>query len=327
MPPSRSAPFLSIVLTGRNDAYGSDFVGRFLRTLEFNHGELRARGIDHEFVFVEWNPPANRVWLADVARRSIPALTEDVFAAYVVDPRYHETLRLNPRLEFLEFTAKNVGVRRARGQFILTTNCDVYLGRRILARLEAQALDSGTVYRALRVDIQMNTDQSRVDWELLEDPRNFVRAEKTLRPPLYGGGAGDFILLDRAGFAEMRGFNEVYRVARIGLDHNFLVKAYSNGYPIEDIGGSVYHVNHPGSFRITRRIYSGREHEAPYGDSRWHATKVTYFNPEQWGLADAPSRDLGGGRTWIEFDWRAVPPLVDLKRVVLPPARVGLPDL
>ena len=43
-------PFLSIVVTGRNDGYGGDFNGRFLRTLAFNHDRLREHGVEHEFV-------------------------------------------------------------------------------------------------------------------------------------------------------------------------------------------------------------------------------------------------------------------------------------
>ncbi len=48
-------PYLSIVLTGRNDGYGGDFVTRFLATLQVNHRELTARGVSHEIVLVEWD--------------------------------------------------------------------------------------------------------------------------------------------------------------------------------------------------------------------------------------------------------------------------------
>ena len=313
-------PYLSIVLTGRNDGYGSDFSTRFIRTLQFNHRQLAAAGVAHEFVFVEWNPVADAPWLADMVRGEVPQVGEH-FRAYLVDPRYHDELALNPRLEFLEFPAKNVGIRRARGEFVLTTNCDIFLGRTVVELLSSRSLERGTLYRALRKDIKLGTDQSIVDWSLLEDERNHAGKPKVLRPPLYSGGAGDFMLLDRGSYAALRGFNEVYRVARILLDYNFLVKVYSNGYPIADLGGPVYHINHAGSFRITRRQYQGREHEAPWGDSRWPAARVTYVNPDTWGLGAAPERELGAGRTWLDFDWSAVPPLVDLQRIVMPPAR------
>ena len=84
------------------------------------------------------------------------------------------------------------------------------------------------------------------------------------------GGTGDFLLLDRETFHELRGFNEVYRRARMGIDANFVVKAFAEGVDIVDLGGPVYHVSHAGSYRASRDEYAGREAEAPWGDPRWH---------------------------------------------------------
>ena len=53
------------------------------------------------------------------------------------------------------------------------------------------------------------------------------------------------------------------------------------------------------------------------------ARSVVYENPDSWGLRDAPERSVGEGTTWLDFSWDAVPPLVDLRRLVLPPARLG----
>jgi hypothetical protein len=111
----------------------------------------------------------------------------------------------------------------------------------------------------------------------------------------------------------------------MGVDHNFLVKAFSTGVEIADIGGPIYHINHVGSYRVSRQDYIGREAEAPWGDSRWRYKDVVYENPSGWGLADAPVRDLGRGCWKLDFAWDVVPPMVDLSRVVLPVDRVGRP--
>jgi uncharacterized protein (DUF2126 family) len=168
-------------------------------------------------------------------------------------------------------------------------------------------------------------DTSRISWEMLEDPMNLEQPPHVLKPPLMGGGTGDFMLLDRASFHALGGFNEVYRVARIGIDQNFVVKALSGGLTVRDIGGPVYHVNHEGSYRLARVVYKNREAEAPYGDIRWHSKGVVYVNPPAWGLANAPERPLGDHTSALQFSWDAVPPLVDLRRVVLPVARIGHP--
>lgn len=318
-------PLISIVLTGRNDGYGGDFIARFHRTLSFNHRQLAARQIAHEILFVEWAPPRNAPYLFDLTRSAIRDVDWDVVSWYIVDPRYHAALSLNPRLEYLEFLAKNVAVRRARGRFVLTSNCDVYFGRHVLEVVRADGLQPGIVYRAPRFDIKFAADYSSLDWDVLEDPRNLDGLPQQLKPPFMGGGTGDFVLLDRPSFHEIRGFNEVYRAARFGIDHNVLVKALSSGLSIADIGGPVYHINHVGSYRLTADAYAGKEAEAPWGDSRWHSRGVVYSNPHTWGLSEAPMRP-SGERCWhLDFSWNAVPPLVDLKRVVLPAARHGGP--
>lgn len=319
------APLVSIVLTGRNDGYGGDFTTRFFRTLRFNLQQLASRGISHEIVFVEWAPPAGSPLLIDQILGAVPELDPSICSWWVVDGRYQEALSLNPRLEYLEFLAKNVGVRRARGRFVLTSNCDVYFGRRVLEALERGALHPRVLYRAPRHDIKLAVDQSTLDWRVLEDPRNLDGPAHVLKPPYMGSATGDFVLLDRESFHEIRGFNEIYRVARIGIDRNVLVKALSSGISIADIGGPVYHVNHVGSYRISPAAYAGREAEAHWGDRRWHSGGVSYTNPPTWGLGEAPDRRLGEHLHYVDFSWDAVPPLVDLRRIVLPAARRGGP--
>ena len=321
-----SAPLVSIVLTGRNDEYGVDFQTRFLRTLAFNTRELAARKIPYEVVFVEWAPDPRRPLLVDIVVDAIPALRDNpAFRGIVVDRAYHAALSLNPRLEYLEFIAKNVGIRRALGEYVLTTNCDVFFSRAVLDVLQQARLERRVLYRAVRYDVKITVDSSLVDWEMLEDPRNLEHPPRTLTPPFMGGGTGDFLLLDRASLHGVRGFNEVYRVARVGVDHNFVVKVLSDGLSIRDIGGPVYHLNHLGSYRITRHVYKGREAAAPYGNIRWQSRGVIYVNPTTWGLANAPAVQQSAQTSTLRFSWDAVPPLVDLRRVVLPVARAGAP--
>ena len=220
---------------------------------------------------------------------------------YVVDPRYQELLSLNPRLEYLEFPAKNVGVRRARGRFVLTSNCDVYFGRRIF-----EVLAEGTLIDACCIGLRVTTSRCRaerppIDWSVLEDPRNLAGPAHVLKPPYMGSATGDFVLLDRESFHEIGGFNEVYRVARIGIDRNVLVKALSSGLRIADVGGPVYHENHEGSYRLNPTAYAGRETEAPWGDRRWHSGGVSYVNPPTWGLSEAPVREIGERVWYLDF--------------------------
>src|SRR5438094_8109041 len=115
----------------------------------------------------------------------------------------------------------------------------------------------------------------------------------------------------------------MFRGARLGVDHNFLVKAYGCGFRIADIGSPVYHVNHPGSYRISKGVMQGAAAESAWGKRQWHSRTVVYDNAETWGLGAAPEHPLAAGTTRLEFAWDAVRKIVDLQRVVLPMRRAG----
>ena len=315
---AEDTPYLSIIVTGRNDDFGGDFNGRFFRAVRFNHEQLTAAGVAHEFVFVEWRPIPQRPYLATLLRAEFPELGPGRLRSYVVDGAFHDAISLNPRLQFQEFVAKNVGVRRARGRFLLTTNTDIYFSRGVIARLADGTLDRGILYRAARHDLKSNSDVSALDWNVLEDERNWEMVNR-IKPPLFTNASGDFLLLDRDGYHRLRGFNEVYRTAKIHIDGNFCVKALSSGMTPTDIGEPVYHVGR-GTLHAQVGTYRNRPDEAPWGDIRWNSD-VVYVNGPEWGLGLAPERALDECTTALDFDWSAIGPMVDLRRVVLPSAR------
>jgi hypothetical protein len=309
-------PYLTIVVTGRNDDFGGDFNGRFFRALRFNHEQLTAAGVPHEFVLVEWRPIERRPYLASLLAEEFAGIPSSQLRAFVVDPTYHEALSLNPRLQFHEFIAKNVGIRRARGAFVLTTNTDIYLSRGVIGCLAARALDTDVLYRATRHDLKGGLDVTRTTWALLEDDRN-CEIVNTIHPPCFTNASGDFLLLDRDASHRLGGFNEVYRAAKIHIDGNFCVQAHLAGLRIVDIGAPVYHVGR-GTLHAQVGSYRDRPDEAPWGDIRWRSD-VVYDNPPTWGLGLAPEREIDTHTTFLAFDWRAVGPMVELKRVVVGP--------
>jgi hypothetical protein len=311
------SPFLSFVITARHDNYGGDFRERIATPLRFNHEQLRSRDVAYEVILVEWDPVAGRPLLCEMLAKELPDIAAMVLRTVVVAPQYQVAMTQNPRVPYLEYVAKNVGIRRATAPFVLVTNADILLGREVVDAIAARRPRPGTMYRAPRYDIKLGVDQAGLRWAALEDPANQVR-RPVLESPLFGSAAGDFLLADRETFHRLRGFNEVYRAARAGIDLNFMVKVHGAGIPIEQIGGPVYHINHIGSMRISKSLHRDRRAESPWGDLDWHSASVTYHNPDGWGLGAAPVRTRSDGVIFLDFDWRAVPPLVELRRVVLP---------
>ena len=315
------APFLTIVITARHDNYGGDFRERIAAPMQFNYEQLTERGVPYELILVEWDPVPDRPLLTDMLREALPDAAGRVFRPIVAAPEYQAAMTQNPRAGYLEYVAKNAGIRRASAPFILVTNADILLGREIVEAIAARRIDPGTIYRAPRYDIKLAVDHSALRWTALEDPANQVR-RPVLEPPLFSSGAGDFLLADRDTFHRLRGFNEVYRAARAGIDLNFMAKVHGAGIPIREIGGPVYHLNHLGSMRISKALHRENREDSPWGPLGWHSDRVSYNNREDWGLARAPERHAPGGTLMLDFDWQAVPPLVELRRVTVPARRV-----
>jgi hypothetical protein len=310
-------PFLSVVITARHDNYGGDFRERIATPLRFNHDKLSERGVPYEVVLVEWDPVEGRPLLCEMLAAEMPDVTTGLLRTVVVASQYQAAMTQNPRVPYLEYVAKNVGLRRARAPFLLATNADILLGREAVDAIAERRLQPGTMYRAPRYDIKLGVDQAGLRWAALEDQANQVR-KPSLRRPLLSSAAADFLLSDRDTFHRLRGFNEVYRAARVGIDTNFMVKVHGAGVPIVEIGGAVYHVNHVGSLRVSKVLHRDNRLDSPWGDLDWRSEHVTYNNPDGWGLGAAPSRQRDDGVVFLDFDWRAVPPLVDLRRIAVP---------
>src|SRR5215469_16512160 len=61
-------PYLSLVVTGRNDDHGGNLLGRMQAFVNGWLNQARAHGLDSELIIVEWNPPPDRPRLAEALR-------------------------------------------------------------------------------------------------------------------------------------------------------------------------------------------------------------------------------------------------------------------
>ena len=292
---------LEIVLSGRNDDYGGeDFHERMLTVAAFNHARLTEAGVPHRFTLVEWNPPEGKVPLIDRLREHLPWWHR----SWIVSRGWHQWYQENPRLQFMEFFAKNAGIRRATGDWILTTNSDVFLGREIVARLAEGRLVPGTLYRASRLDLDRAMPRDGVTWDRLEDPGHLLR-DNAPEPPYYNEAAGDFLLLDRETYHRVGGFNERVRFTKIHKDGQFCLQAHHHGLAIEWMG-PVYHIDHDGSFINTKHTYQPGFADAPFGPD-WSCW-TPYWNREDWGLRAAID-DPQGRTTWLRTPEESGPTL------------------
>ncbi len=166
---------LSIVVTTRNDNHSHRMQERtqsFIDNILYLSEKTKTRV---ELVIVEWNPPVERAPLRDAF--VFPADHHFLSVVVVtVGKETHDNYGMADVTPLYQMIAKNVGIRRARGAFILATNIDVLFSEKLFLAMTSEALKSGHLYRSHRCDV----NDDILD---LTDPANVlaVADEKALR--------------------------------------------------------------------------------------------------------------------------------------------------
>lgn len=149
---SSANPYLSIVVTTRNDNHGGDLLAR---TQAFVNGLLhqcKKYQLPCELIIVEWNPPAGKPLLKEVL--PAPQADDCLSIRYIIVPnKIHLRYLMSDKIPLFQMTAKNVGIRRAKGEFVLCTNIDILFGDGSFARMAKRNFREDTFYRANRIDV------------------------------------------------------------------------------------------------------------------------------------------------------------------------------
>jgi len=143
---------LSVVVTARNDDHG----GNLLHRMQLFVNGLLEQGQRHqlkaELVLVEWNPPPDRPRLREAL--SWPMEKGPCTVRVIeVPPEIHKRFRFSDVLPLFQMIAKNVGIRRAGGKFVLATNIDLLFSDELMRFLASGRLRKGQMYRVDRYDV------------------------------------------------------------------------------------------------------------------------------------------------------------------------------
>jgi hypothetical protein len=145
-------PDVSVVFAVHDPEYGGGLLARTQKHIDAlielaNRYHLRA-----EIVIVEWNPRTDQApfreslrWPDDLGSVSLRFLE--------VPADIHWTLPNADRIPIFEYIAKNAGLRRARGRFLLATNPDLLYSPALVRWLARAAHSAGTFYRVDRCDL------------------------------------------------------------------------------------------------------------------------------------------------------------------------------
>lgn len=226
---------LSIICAGRNDNHCGDFIDRLNKS-------LATFPSDAEIILVEWNPPEENAPLSKViSRRGVRVIT--------VPRDIHSQMHGNELLPFFEYRAKNVGIRRASNEWILSMNPDILLTDEMRVRLSLR-FDSGAFYQTNRQDMKGN--------EIMQ----------------VCVGPGDFMLMAQRGWNALRGYLDL--VSYSHLDSLLCWNAEHYGFRGVNLGIPILHQEHERSVHKTRMTIHSSDVPKFIG----------LRNDENWGLAD-----------------------------------------
>jgi hypothetical protein len=172
---SQAHPHLSVVVASRNDGHGGDIVKRMKLFLQGLLDQSRHYRFPMEVIFVEWNPPADRPPLRDVLPK--PCEQDCLTLRYITVPTsIHDRYRRATEIPLFQMIAKNVGIRRAKGDYVLCTNIDLLFSDALFRRLAEAAFRGDTFYRANRCDVPDGIDPA---WDLAQQlawcEKNIIR--------------------------------------------------------------------------------------------------------------------------------------------------------
>ncbi len=145
-------PYLSVIVVSRNDNHGGDLSRRTQVFINGLAALCRCYRLPTELVMVEWNPPADRPSLAE----ELAWPNSDGYCRYrliEVPPEVHVRFQVSDSLPLFQMIGKNVGIRRAKGKFVLAANIDLLFSDKLMQFLAKRQLQPGYHYRVDRYDV------------------------------------------------------------------------------------------------------------------------------------------------------------------------------
>lgn len=307
----KNKPYISFVIVGRNDNFNGRYMYRLQNFIDHLVYSCEKFGLDAEIIVVEWNPPERSNRLYEELR--MPKNLEHVSIRFIEVPNnIHKKFENSDNIHFFEFIGKNVGIRRANGDFVLITNTDIIFDEELIDFFSKKKLKDRVYYRVNRYNIIRDLPPSSKVWEMTRfckanwshcwSPR-FGNYPRILRPKdfirilsrtvlkyfdrfsylkYYGGAPGDFMLLSKKGWEGIRGFPET-SFARGLLDGYSSIQIITNGNKLKILEGlNTYHQYH-GKSPIG---YRKEQHKEYMRDVRkmLKENKAIINNSSDWGL-------------------------------------------
>jgi glycosyltransferase involved in cell wall biosynthesis len=245
-------PYLSVVIASRNDGYTGDMLRRLQVCISAFVAQMERVDLPSELVLVDWNPPTGKdLWSA----LSWPSVVRRCTIRVINVPRrLHVLSPFADRLPILIHRARNVGVRRARGEFVLPTSADILLSNELAEWFGRRELDPTLMYRLARRDVpdkalQYNSHDKRLIYchrHVRQVHERGPSHRMAGLPHLFTNAAGDFTLLSRDLYFRLHGIPEERDFHSMHFDSVFCFMAHAAGAQETELMDPlrIYHIDH-----------------------------------------------------------------------------------
>ena len=150
---------ISVVLCGRNDNYGGHLKERFSYSI---NGFLQ---VFDEVIYVDWNTDPGKkiltdeVEIKDRSKLKVIEVNHEKASEFIKD-KYSQKM--------CEVLARNIGIRRAKGDIIVSSNIDIIPFEREYLDIIIQRLQKGEMMTFTRNDIELSDIKKNCNPESLE---------------------------------------------------------------------------------------------------------------------------------------------------------------
>ncbi len=310
-----SNPYISIVIPARNDDYGFGFLHRLQVFLDTFLTLCENHNLDTELIIVEWNPPPETPRLREVLTWPKNLKLQKV-RIIEVPGAIHNKLPYSGNMTMFEYIAKNVGIRRARGEYVLAMNNDDIPDRGLTEFLSLKELSPECFYRIDARDIEgvIPLDKSveeRLDlcarhWSRVHTVKGVRRRSlplldyhylwsvikwlggRLLRHPRSGvhtNKSGDFFLMHRNHWHSLHGYPQLSSNSYIDGLMCFMAASSGLSQVILDDNKRLYHQEHSRSHRHNRPTMNFRFY-LEQGKRMMKSGQPLIANDEGWGLKE-----------------------------------------
>jgi len=150
-------PYISFVAVARNDDHGGNFLDRMQVFISALLQQIKKHNLNAELIIVDWNPLGDRPKLSQVLSSSFSSeLFKNIpckIRIIEVPSEIHKRFQYFDKISLFQMIGKNVGIRRARGEFVVATNVDLLFSDDLIKSLVSKSLKPEFIYRIDRNDV------------------------------------------------------------------------------------------------------------------------------------------------------------------------------